>query len=61
MTLNEAEDIGRACQIAGNAYDFDQTGRKALLARAGEAIEWLRHELEEAERYGRDFQWGDEP
>jgi hypothetical protein len=55
MTVSEAEDIARACKNAGGAVDFDQTGRKALLARAAEALEYLLTELEEAERLGRRF------
>lgn len=58
MTVNEAEDIGKACKAAGSAFFFDQTGQKALLANAAEAIEWLLTELEEAERYSGDFEWG---
>jgi hypothetical protein len=58
MTISEAEEIGRACKAAGSAQFFDQTGMKSQLARAAEAIEWLLIELEEAERYGGDFEWG---
>jgi hypothetical protein len=58
MTVSEAEEIGKACKAAGSARDFDQTGRKHLLVNAAEAIEWLLTELEEAERYSRDFEWG---
>jgi len=58
MTISEAEEIARACKTAGSAFDFDQTGRKELLSRAAEALEWLLTELEEAERYGGDFEWG---
>jgi hypothetical protein len=58
MTVSEAEDIARACKNAGGAVDFDQTGRKALLARAAEALEYLLTELEEAERWAGDFEWG---
>jgi len=61
MTLGEADDIGKECRATGTAFYFDQTGQKALLAKAGEAIAWLMTELEEAERYGGDFQWGSEP
>lgn len=45
MTLNEVEEIERHCKAAGSAFDYDPTGRKALLARAAEAIEWLIEEL----------------
>jgi acyl-CoA reductase-like NAD-dependent aldehyde dehydrogenase len=51
MTWLETEDIRRACKAAGHAFDFDQTGRKELLAKAAEAIEWLREQLEQDEGY----------
>lgn len=61
MTINEAEEIGRACKIAATALVYDDTGRKALLGKAAEVIDWLLTELEEAERYSGDFEWGQEP
>jgi hypothetical protein len=61
MTLGEADDIGKECRATGTAFYFDQTGQKALLAKAGEAIEWLLTELEQAERRHDGFEWGAEP
>lgn len=48
MTLNETEEIGRECEKAARFG-----GREAadLLAKAAEAIEWLREQLEDAERW----------
>ena len=56
MTINEAEDIARSC-----AADAKINPNGPLLAKAAEAIEWLLNELEEAERYAGDFEWGQEP
>lgn len=53
MTINEAEEIARMC-----ASDAKINPNGQLLAKAAEAIQWLLTELEEAERYSGDFEWG---
>lgn len=59
MTINEAEDIGRELKTRATWRPPAVTAE--LLEKAAEAIEWLLTELEEAERYAGDFEWGAEP
>ena len=59
MTVAEAEEIAQA--LKGRARMEGQHGTppsETLSGKAAEAIEWLLHELEDAERWGGDFRWG---
>lgn len=50
MTLSETEDIARECEKAARYYTVNAETKDAL-RRAAEAIEWLREQLEDAERW----------
>lgn len=60
MTVNEAQDIARECIKAAKYYTVNAEATAAL-NRAAEAIEYLLEQLEDAERYAGDFEWGQEP
>jgi hypothetical protein len=60
MTINEAEDIAKECAKAARLTAPGPYTAK-VLTDAAEAIDWLLTELEEAERYSGDFEWGQEP